>query len=266
MFLSNHVFILTVSYIHLAQSKCSCWCITVAFLVTARPCLRELRPNWTAHGSGTWVTENSTAENKTCCCNGWRWERKDVLARRYHSIAWAVFFFPPLLNKHQTAIRLVWQYHFLEFDNRWFPAVSPPCTKKKTNSQLSFQGNKTLQALNLKTSPDSRSSECLSACVYLHSRLYIRQWLGPRSRESLTFWYFRMWSNYINSCFKNSQGKLIFCKGSHLLKWSKCAEHSLIVMHQIQLCLDRNITALNLWLQLLYGPLQCLFVPSRSSR
>lgn len=32
-------------------------------------CLKDLRPNWAAHGSGMWVTENSTAENKTCCCN-----------------------------------------------------------------------------------------------------------------------------------------------------------------------------------------------------
>lgn len=33
------------------------------------PCLRDLKPNWAAHGSGMWVTENSNAENKTCCCN-----------------------------------------------------------------------------------------------------------------------------------------------------------------------------------------------------
>lgn len=79
------------------------------------------------------------------------------------------FFFPPLLNKHQTAIRLVWQYHFLDFDNRWFPAASPPFTiKKKTNSQLSFQGNKTLCALNLQTSTDSRRNECLPVCLYPH--------------------------------------------------------------------------------------------------
>lgn len=45
------------------------------------------------------------------------------------------FFFPPLLNKHQTAIRLVWQYHFLDFDNRWFPAASPPFTKNN-NKQI----------------------------------------------------------------------------------------------------------------------------------
>lgn len=76
------------------------------------------------------------------------------------------FFFPPLLNKHQTAIRLVWQYHFLDFDNRWFPAASPPLRKKKkTNSQLSFQGNKTLRALNLQTSTDSKEDECMFGCT-----------------------------------------------------------------------------------------------------
>lgn len=33
------------------------------------PCFRDAKPNWAAHGSKMWVTENGNAENKTCFCN-----------------------------------------------------------------------------------------------------------------------------------------------------------------------------------------------------
>lgn len=52
---------------------------------------------------------------------------------RFNCLDRFFFFFPPLLNKHQTAIRLVWQYHFLDFDNRRVPAASPPFTAKERN-------------------------------------------------------------------------------------------------------------------------------------
>lgn len=94
-------------------------------------CLKDLRPNWAAHGSGMWVTENSTAENKTCCCNDGGGNARTYWQEEMIQSPGPFFFFPPLLNKHQTAIRLVWQYHFLHFDNHWFPAVPPPFTNKK---------------------------------------------------------------------------------------------------------------------------------------
>ena len=62
----KHVCILTILYMHLAQCTRS---LRGHFSWPLGPCFRDLRPNWAAHGSGMWVTENSTAENKTCCCN-----------------------------------------------------------------------------------------------------------------------------------------------------------------------------------------------------
>lgn len=91
-------------------------------------CLRDLRPNWAAHGSAMWVTENSTAENKTCCCNDGGGNARTYWQEDMIQWLGLFFFFPPLLNKHQTAIRLAWQYH-LDFDNHRFPAAYPPFTK-----------------------------------------------------------------------------------------------------------------------------------------
>ena len=170
------------------------------------PCLRDLRPNWAAHGSGMWVTENSTAENKTCCCNDGGGNARTYWQEDMIQSPGLFFFFPPLLNKHQTAIRLVWQYHFLDFDNRWFPAASPPFTQKKKEKkrQIHNYHSKATKPCVLKTCKLQqileRASVCQSVCASSHVWVYIRQWRAPQSRDSLTFWYFRMWSNDINSC------------------------------------------------------------------
>lgn len=89
----------------------------------------EMRPNSAARVSGMWVTENSTAENKTCCCNAGGgnartfWQEDMIQSP-------ALFFFSPLLNKHQTAVRLVWQYHLMDFDNHLIP-TSPSLHKNE---------------------------------------------------------------------------------------------------------------------------------------
>lgn len=148
-----------------------------------------------------WVTENSTAENKTCCCNDGGGNARTYWQEDMIQSPGLFFFFPPLLNKHQTAIRLVRQYHFLDFDNRWFPAASPPFTKqKKDKFTIMIPRQQSPACLKLANFQQilERASVCPSASS--HVWVYIRQCRAPQCRESLTFWYFRMWSNYINSC------------------------------------------------------------------
>lgn len=75
-----------------------------------------------------------------------------------------------------------------------------------------------------------------------------------------------MWSNYINIC-----SRIFLRRKANLLKRKPttemvqiCRENGLAVRGRIWLWLDRNITALDLSLQLLYRPLLSLFSPSGS--
>lgn len=120
-----------------------------------------------------WVTENSTAENKTCCCNDGGGNARTYWQEDMIQSPGLFFFFPPLLNKHQTAIRLVWQYHFLDFDNRWFPAASSPLTHKKRKKKkitIIIPGKENPACFQL-ANFNSRTNVCLSVSSYVWVRV-----------------------------------------------------------------------------------------------
>lgn len=119
-----------------------------------------------------WVTENSTAENKTCCCNDGGGNARTYWQEDMIQSPGLFFFFPPLLNKHQTAIRLVWQYHFLDFDNRWFPAASSPLThKKRTKKKNHNYHSRERKPCMLSTCKLQQQNECLSVSSYVWVRV-----------------------------------------------------------------------------------------------
>lgn len=139
-------------------------------------------------------------------------------------MAWTVFFFPPLLNKHQTAIRLAWQYH-LDFDNHWFPAAYPPFTKDIFTIILPREKKK-LHALNLQTLTDSRRKVfvCIFICLCMQEEgsAAMKCNLGNQWHSGMSM----MQSNCCNSCSKGEKNfrKVILQEESQQLKRSKSLE------------------------------------------